>query len=225
MPTGQLLTLARIPPFQLPSLCRGRPRGSGRGLPPSARGPGLLHVPVTTALGVQVFAERPRVLCQEAPLWETLPRDPADGDQQTGRSLTADLQGAPERPRCRSFQKLWKVGQILRVPAVSTSSPHPPDPSQTGRGRPHPSPGTVPEEPRRLCVEQNLPHRRHALSAQWIGQMRPDHEEQKDPGTVGCWRTPQGSHEAPANPAPCHSLKLWNLFAAPPEKPSYVLDP
>ncbi|ERE72410.1 leucine-rich repeat and immunoglobulin-like domain-containing nogo receptor-interacting protein 3 [Cricetulus griseus] len=113
MPTGGPLTPAQIPPFQLPDLGQRRPGGCSRGLRPSAQGPGLLHVPVlTTALGLQVFAERPRILCQEAPLWETLPRGPAD-ERQTGHGLTPDRQDTPEMPPPGSFEKLRKLGQIL----------------------------------------------------------------------------------------------------------------
>lgn len=38
----------------------------------SAISPGARHMPVTTALGLQIFAEGPRVLCREALLWETV---------------------------------------------------------------------------------------------------------------------------------------------------------
>lgn len=129
MPMGQ--PLAQILPFQLPGLCGDQPLGCSRGLQPSAQGPGLLHVPVTEAHGVPVFAERLRVLCQEAPLWETLPQDPADGERQAGQLLTADHQGAPEMPPRSSSQKLGKVGRILRVLEVSTSAP--PHPTRLAR--------------------------------------------------------------------------------------------
>lgn len=113
MPTGRPLTPAQIPPFQLLGLGRRRPGGCSRGLRPPARGPGLLHVPVlTTALGFQVFAERPRVLRQEGPLWETLPGDPAEGQRQAGHSLTPDRQDARDAPPPGSFQELRKVGPI-----------------------------------------------------------------------------------------------------------------
>lgn len=65
MPTGRPLTPAQIPHFQLPSLGQRSPGGCGRGVRPSAQGPGLLHVLVlTTALGFQVFAKSQRVLYQ-----------------------------------------------------------------------------------------------------------------------------------------------------------------
>lgn len=125
MPTGRPLTPAQIPRFQLPSLGQRSSGGCGRGLRPSAQGPSLLHVPVlTTALGFQVFAERPRVLCQEAPLWDTLPGDPADGEP-TGHSLTPDRQDTPETPPPGSFEKLRKVVQILWVLRSTAALPLP----------------------------------------------------------------------------------------------------
>lgn len=128
MPTGRPLTPAQIPRFQLPSLGQRSPGSCSRGHRPSAQGPCLLHVPVlTTALGFQVFAERPRVLSQEAPLWKTLPGAPADGER-TGHSLTPDRQDTPETPPPGSFQKLPKMDQILWVLRSTAALPFPPPP-------------------------------------------------------------------------------------------------